>query len=499
MNKELPSTAIRTGLRFAASLGIGLTSVLSPIEERPKPVQADQPFTLLHDGGSKDRLNIMLLPYIGTTTQMLQEVAEDIFLIPPTDEFKNRVNVYTTTPLEDLKCDQNASCEGGAVKREIDRVVAAGIVPHETMIVIKSNELFRGAGLAITAPRALAPDIYTFSAMSIPVNARRSEHSRIFYASGIAHELWGHAFAGFDHEGGDIMDNSIQGPERLKFNPQHTQFLRSLMALSPYNYNTPKNGVNATTGSLSLKVELTTPTGTTQQKRRITPANNDGPAITLLRNQEGFFEVPVPQIGVGNYILLPDMSYTWKEWSSNHPTALVWDSPKWDSFEGWPGVFFPNTPAEIKVKTPKRFSDGITAFSPQNGAVVVALRPLLSWVNKDVDVFYYEIRASKDCTFNTDPDTATAPVWHNLIHGGKTKPINAWQTPQLEMGTEYCWGARPRIQGDGTPVEWSQTFRFKTASSEGVKAVSGVIPDLDYGNGILGPSAYDMERWGKLP
>ena len=244
------------------------------------------------------------------------------------------------------------------------------------------------------------------------------------------------------------------------FNLQHTQFLRSLMALTPYNYSIPKNEINIVAGSLGFKAELITPAGTTQKKRLITPANNDGPAITLLRNQEGSFEIPAPQIGVGNYILLPDMSYTWKEWSSGYPTALPWDSPKWDSFEAWPGVFFPNTPAEFKMHTPKRFSDGITAVSPKSNELVVARRVLLQWGNKDQDVFYYEIQASKDRSFNTDPQTAIAPVWHNLIHGGMTSPLNSWQTPELELGSEYYWRGRPRIQGDGTPVDWSETFRF---------------------------------------
>ncbi len=28
----------------------------------------------------------------------------------------------------------------------------------------------------------------------------------------------------------------------------------------------------------------------------------------------------------------------------------------------------------------------------------------------------------------------------------------------------YCWGVRPRIQGDGSPAEWSTIASFKTSS-----------------------------------
>jgi len=41
--------------------------------------------------------------------------------------------------------------------------------------------------------------------------------------------------------------------------------------------------------------------------------------------------------------------------------------------------------------------------------------------------------------------------------GGGATPVNSWQTPVLQHEATYYWRLRPRVQGDGTPVAWSQT------------------------------------------
>lgn len=57
---------------------------------------------------------------------------------------------------------------------------------------------------------------------------------------------------------------------------------------------------------------------------------------------------------------------------------------------------------------------------------------------------------------------AVASVWHNLVHGGVSNPLNSWLTPQLQANTTYYWRVRPRVQGDGTPVAWSSGWSFRT-------------------------------------
>ncbi len=123
-----------------------------------------------------------------------------------------------------------------------------------------------------------------------------------------------------------------------------------------------------------------------------------------------------------------------------------------------------------------------TLFSPQ---------PLLSWTNTDTDVFYYEVQLSTDFTFNTDPDTATASVYTGLIHGGAAALPNSYQVPvPLALDTPYTWRVRPRVQGDGAPVEWSRTFSFTVQSGTGTAGdvsprPADVLPPI-------GPSSYSL-------
>jgi len=486
MKPELKHRLVNIGSAVLAGAG----SLVSP------GLTASDPAFLQGDG-SNNHLRVLLIGQNGTTLPMLEEVKEDIFSISPMDEFRSITDVAGILGGNELGCDQNAQCDWEKVNEVIKGYLARGLVFHETMVVIKSNDEGGAGQTMLPLPSHLVrPDIYTPSAIARPVDTRLT---RVGNAGTVVHEFL-HAFAGFDHEGNDIMQRVCNC-----INAQHARFLRSLKLLVPFNYQTPKNGINAAAGSLSLKADLITPAGTIQQKRWITPANNDGPDITLLRNPESSFTVPAPQMGVGNYILLPDMTYTWTEWSSGYPTALSWNAPQWDNFEGWPGVFFPNTPSEIKIHTPKRFSDGITAVSPRAGEVVNTSNPTLVWANRDGDVFYYEIQSSKDCSFNTDPQTATASVIWELRHGGVTNPLNSYTVPgsaRLELGTEYCWRVRPRIQGDGTSVPWSETFRFSTPAtlkslSEYSDSIYGWKPDTDLGNSAFTASAEDMKRFGK--
>lgn len=80
-------------------------------------------------------------------------------------------------------------------------------------------------------------------------------------------------------------------------------------------------------------------------------------------------------------------------------------------------------------------------------------------------MFYYEVQLSEDPVFKPDPTAATAAVYGNLVHGGTTEPLNSWTVPNelaLERRAIYYWRIRPRVQGDGTAVDWSDTWSFKT-------------------------------------
>ncbi len=195
------------------------------------------------------------------------------------------------------------------------------------------------------------------------------------------------------------------------------------------------------------------PPGTTQYNIHIIPANDDGPAITLIRNAESSYQVVAPKLGQGNYVILPGMTYTWKVRTTDANVWIPESDSRWGSWAT--GAF----------KTAPPSSNNISPISPTPGITVNSLTPALVWQDTDDKMFYYEIQVTKDPTFNTNSSTATAMVYWELRHGGETNPINSYTIPSnfpLEPKTTYYWRVRARVQGDGIPVAWSTAWSFQT-------------------------------------
>ena len=211
----------------------------------------------------------------------------------------------------------------------------------------------------------------------------------------------------------------------------------------------PANGtVLPGLGPVRLSWDL--PAGATQYQVQIRPANGDGPGLNLIRNAESAFSLPAPVLGQGPYVLLPDMGYSWRVRATDKPSSVTEEDPAWGLWS-----------EEWAFRTPRRAGAGFQAVFPANGAVLPNATPVtLRWRYADPAVFYFEIQVSGDKRFDTSPTTATSFVWWNIVHGGASSPANSWQSPTLEFGNVYYWRMRPRVQGDGTPVEWSTPFSF---------------------------------------
>ena len=225
------------------------------------------------------------------------------------------------------------------------------------------------------------------------------------------------------------------------------------MSLELEGWETPLLASPATgtsLGRMGTTLEWRLPLGATQLQVQVVPANNDGPAINLIRNAERNFELQPPVLGEGNYVLLPGMTYSWRVRSTANSAFAPEDDPSWGPWSDWD-----------TFRTPAPSSAGISAVAPTDGSTLAASPQLLQWANTATDVFYYELQVSPDPTFETDPAKATASVWSNLVHGGVAAPLNSWTTPPLQPGVAYYWRVRPRVQGDGTPVEWSTTWSFR--------------------------------------
>lgn len=209
----------------------------------------------------------------------------------------------------------------------------------------------------------------------------------------------------------------------------------------------PADGVTLT----NFEVGLTwlNPAGTTQVDIEVMPANDDGPGVNLhLGSAATSLAVPAPPQWYG---LLPDMTYTWRVRVSDATGFAALTDPSWSPW------------AERRFRTPKVDSGRITPVAPSDRASDLTGSPTLQWANNRSDVFYYEVQVSPDVKFDTNPATATAPVFSALLHGGVTTPQNSYAFPgsvQLQAGTTYYWRVRPRVQGDGTPVQWTAPFSF---------------------------------------
>ena len=268
---------------------------------------------------------------------------------------------------------------------------------------------------------------------------------------------------------------------------------------------------------LEFTIAPQSPPNTTCIELKVMPAANkingnpDGPGYHNILCGDGFKSINFtrPEMGKGGYFLLPGMSYNWEYRVSTSPTFLNGvDNPgwRWNEFTNpYTGESYIKPTDKGQLLVPARYSDKISLVSPRPGETV-GPKSLIQWTNGDTDVFYYEVQASRDPKFETDPTKAIASVYWNLVHGGETKPNNSWQVPagfELEEGVNWV-RIRPRIQGDGTPVDWSQPQSFnvsKTASSKMIThshPVYGWEPDADYGDGVIGPSKEDMKEWGKV-
>lgn len=214
--------------------------------------------------------------------------------------------------------------------------------------------------------------------------------------------------------------------------------------------NAPPDG--ASLPDFRANLAWTNPQETTQYHLEVVPFNNDGPGINLVRNVENSFIVQPPQMGTGNYVLLPDMTYTWRVSASDNPGF----APPGDASYG--------PAAQRTFKTPAVTGTGIGTVSPSDGGNVDILTPALQWQDADNRVFYYEVQISKDPGFGP-----SSFLYWELVHGGVSNQLNSYRVPDgfsLESNARYYWRVRPRVQGDGTPVAWSRTFNFETPAGE---------------------------------
>lgn len=221
-------------------------------------------------------------------------------------------------------------------------------------------------------------------------------------------------------------------------------------------------------GGLAVRLAWVNPPGTTQYHVQVLPENEDGPAINLIIGDAALvasqgFTIQAPQLGGGNYVILPGASYVWRVRTTRNPLSADVNDPGWGPW------------SDIRIfSTPRPSASTITLRPTEQFTAPAA--PALQWADSNPSTFYYEVEVSGDPTFNTDPATATSFVYWNLIHGGQSDPLNSYRVPSsaaLGPGT-YYWRVRPRVQathlGTGEPgVQWGPATSFVVVPGEPIR------------------------------
>src|SRR5207244_2498935 len=149
------------------------------------------------------------------------------------------------------------------------------------------------------------------------------------------------------------------------------------------------------------------------------------------------------------YVMLPGMTYTWRVRTSNAVVGLSETDSGWSQW-GLGGGFQTAAPT----------SATISSLAPTKDSVVETKTPALEWTNTNPRIFYYEVQLSRDRAFGPD-----AFLYFELRHAGVTQPPSSYTVPvafPLETSSTYYWRVRPRVQGDGVPVAWSEVWSFRT-------------------------------------
>ena len=191
--------------------------------------------------------------------------------------------------------------------------------------------------------------------------------------------------------------------------------------------------------------------GATQYHVQVTPFNNDGPGINVIRGSETNLALSLPDPVFGPFLLLPDMTYRWRVRASTKTEFADEGDGSWG---GWS--------EERPFRTPRLSELGMRVIDPLDGAQLSPGPVRFRWSHSDPAIFYWEVQVSKEPSFDTNPASGPSFVWWNLIHGGVSNPRNSWLSPELPAGF-YYWRVRPRVQGDGRPGVWSATTRFQVS------------------------------------
>ena len=481
---------IKNWARIAGSAGLLLSSLL-PIA--PRQVEADSNLssgaaTLIDGSGNLNKYNYLILNH-GAVTEQVELLVQRLKTSPL--NYGLEFNTWLKQPNRNLECNwKNAMCNWDFIDLETDEVTASGIPIDQAIVAVGAEQLgyrWGGTGRGEQPSCTEVPNNHASMVLTIPHVSELASDSLVRM---VVHEgLHGRCNG---HNGGEKPDVMWEPQGEVLLNQFHTDFLvadnkvvlfgkrRNSLAIKAGGQTSVASAADSIIqlNSMELSIAANIPGGTKWLKVNLT--QEDGPAYTMIFGDsriieainDGKFKLS-PEVGVKDQIQLPGQLATLEVSVSNEDQQPDWNSPAWTTYRARPGLVVPAKVAIQKYRLPNKGSETITAISPQSWETIPTTQPSFRWSNSDPSVYYYEFRLSKDKGFNIDPETAIAPVYHLLVHGGVTNPRNSYTLPPevvLEDNTEYFYQLRPRAQGSANPAEW-RTYSTRTERVGGVKSV----------------------------
>lgn len=501
-------------LDISANLSPNIVTALQQGEVIRRIAQNGQELTwsVIHDGGDPNPIVFQFLFYnYQDPQQKLTQAQEIVSSFLTRDVIKDHQRKFmfigrTDNNIEDLLCGikygnpSDADCKKEPYTREVKKSVESGVIATESAVIIKSNSR-GGTGWAdITTNFNIIPPIDDFIGL-----VWSSENQNPAKYNALLHELLHNLGVNHPIQGTPEYEKSLIGIG-LELLPEDAARLRAILTSNQNNPNAryvfPQFQLYSLRDGSATRVvrsvhpiqglrELDTgilaisPTAVKQIYLRRVPALGDGAMLEYYFGSQEVIHAlgeiglrhPEPVRGVSEQNTLGGMTYTWEAKVSPLQEKLViklpdgtekanWNDPRWNEFEIWPGKRILIPTKTLVERPPAPTSTSISNASPE---IVSTLTPALKWKDAKTNQFYYEVQMTTqenvgpDGEFISNPNKALGPLYWELIHGGETK--NTYQVRpefKLESGKTYKWRVRPRVQADGIPVTWSQTWKFKT-------------------------------------
>lgn len=194
-----------------------------------------------------------------------------------------------------------------------------------------------------------------------------------------------------------------------------------------------------------LVVGWINPPGTKWVKFELQPVGVEGADVAngyaVILGPTSVYNIRMPQVGRGDYILTPDTQIIWYVSAANTDAKPNVDSTVW------------GPPGRGSFVTPSANSSTIYSVKPNNNSSNIPTDGKVQWGDKNQYIFMYDIQIASNPEFS-------GGIISETRHAGKSSPLYSYEYKGLTSGTKFYWRVRPHSTQE---VGWSNTWSFTTS------------------------------------